>query len=152
MYVWALKYAKWWEECKSGLIIQIGQYFTLFLAKKGQICLSGILTFWDCFWQKKVKCYPIWILRPDVKSSIISHILGPNLMIYAFRFFDFPCIFKNFKLFSTPLKVLKIGIFRCTIEFSMLKSMANHSTCFQFTKLIFSAQPSARLCSFKKSS
>ena len=42
-----------------------------------------------------VKCYPIWIMRPDLESShhfaYLRHLLD---MIFTFLFFDLPCIFK----------------------------------------------------------
>ena len=98
--------------------------------------------FWQLFLaQKGVKCYLIWIRRPDLESShhfaYFRHIFD---MIFAFWFFDLPCIFKNLKLNSRPLKVLEID-FSCTIELSVSETMGNHSTCFQFPKLVFFEQP-----------
>ena len=62
-------------------------------------------------------------------------------MIFAFWFFDLPCIFENLKLNSRPLKALKIDFFSCTIKLSMTETMGNHLTCFQFPKLVFFEPP-----------
>ena len=62
--------------------------------------------------KKEVNSYPIWIMRPDLESSHhFAYLRHPFDMIFAFWFFDLPCIFENLKLNSRPLKVLKIDFF-----------------------------------------
>ena len=56
-------------------------FSTLFFAKNG------------------VKCYPIWILRPDLHLShhFTYHKPPFEMILNTFSFFDLPCIFKIFK-------------------------------------------------------
>ena len=52
------------------------------------------------------------ILRPDLESSYhFAYFMHAFGMIYTFWFFDLPCIFRNLKLNSRPLKVLEIDFF-----------------------------------------
>ena len=108
---WCLIYAKWWEDSKSGLRIQVGKDLTPFLAK---VCQNGLNRVFCQFplAQKWVKYYPIWVLRPDLEPSHhFAHFRRAFDMIFAFWCFDLPCIFKNLKLYSRPLKVLENDFF-----------------------------------------
>ena len=88
--------------------------FDPFLAKKlSKWAKSDILPISDSFLAKKwVKSYPIWILRTDLESSHhFAYFRHAFDTIFAFWFFDLPCIFKTLKLNSRPLKVFEINFF-----------------------------------------
>ena len=63
------------------------------------------------FGQKGVKCYLIWILRPDSESSRHLAYLSPHLIWFSdFDFLTSPCIFKIFKSHE-PHGFCKLPIF-----------------------------------------
>ena len=53
---------------------------------------SGILPVFNSFWPKKgVKCFSIWISRPDLEFSHHLAILGPHLLLFShFEFLALP--------------------------------------------------------------
>ena len=53
---------------------------------------SGILPVFNSFWPKKgVRCFSIWISRPDLEFSHNLTILGPHLLLFShFKFLALP--------------------------------------------------------------
>ena len=85
------------------------------------------------FAEKGVKSYWIGILRPDLESSHhYAYFRHSFIMIFAFSFFDFRCIFKNLKLYLRPLKVLEIDFFRAPLNSACLKPWETTRPAFNF--------------------
>ena len=89
---WDLKYSKWWEDFKSGLIIQIGQHLTPFFVQKtvenwlNQVFCSFSTVFFAKKYSSNVVRFKFWgqIWNPHH----LRYFRPPIVMIYTFWFFD----------------------------------------------------------------
>ena len=73
--------------------------------------------------RKGVKCYPIWILKPDLDSSHHFPYLRPQFdRIFTFWFFDIPLSCQNFGSFCGTGKFYPIGMKFCTEACTMVST------------------------------